>query len=441
MKVDVIMPQMGESIQEGTLTKWLKKVGETFFNDTATTEIYTDKVDAEIPAPAAGTLVEVKVEEGKTVEINTVVAIIETEAGEAAVAPQTGTAEPETASATAAPAAAPSPPSGSMPSAPPGAGPSGTSVAAAAPIPFKPRSEMTPDELRRHRSSPVVRKIAAEHGIDITTLRGTGLSGRVTKKDILEAVASGTAAPAPAVGTAAPALAAVPAFAADEQFRREPMSVMRRKIAEHMVLSRHTSAHVTTVFEIDFSQVESIRQRSGAEFLERHGVKLTYMPFIASSFKAYPVFNASIDGEDILYKKDINLGIAVALEWGLIVPVIRHAEDLSLSGVAKAIVSLAERARSKKLSPEDVQGGTFTVTNPGVFGGLFGTPIINQPQVAILGVGTVEKRPVVVNDAIAIHPMCYLALSFDHRLIDGATADQFMADLKGRLQAFDGSQV
>ena len=337
---------------------------------------------------------------------------------------------------------------------------------AIAPDSSKPRSEMTAEELRRTRSSPVVRKIAAEHGVDISSIQGTGISGRVTKRDILGSLESGLAvgpgrpasvagAPAPGVPAAAsmpPAWPAreppprqVPPATPGERFERVPMTVMRKRIAEHMVLSRRTSAHVTTVFEGDFSRVESIRREKGAAFLDRHGVKLTYVPFIAKavidSLHAFPLLNASIDGEDILYKKDINLGIAVALEWGLIVPVVRHADDLSLSGLAKGISALAERARNKKLSPDDVQGGTFTITNPGVFGGLFGTPIINQPQVAILGVGTVEKRPVVVGDAIAIHPMCYLALSFDHRLIDGAVADQFMADLKKRLHEFDGDQV
>jgi 2-oxoglutarate dehydrogenase E2 component (dihydrolipoamide succinyltransferase) len=301
----------------------------------------------------------------------------------------------------------------------------------------KPPSEMTAEELRRVRSSPVVRKIAAERGVDIARLHGTGIGGRVTKKDILAAVAS-----PPQAGPAPPA---APVFMPGEALTRVPMTVMRRTIAERMVQSRHTSAHVTTVFEVDFSRIEAIRREKGAAFLERHGLKLTYMPFVSTAvieaLKAFPVVNASVDGHDILYKKSINLGIAVALQWGLIVPVVHDAQDLSLAGLAKAVAVLAEKARTKKLMPEDVQGGTFSITNPGVFGSLFGTPIISQPQVAILCLGTVEKRPVVVADAIAIRPMCYLGLSFDHRIIDGAVADQFMAEVKRRLQEFDGGLV
>jgi pyruvate dehydrogenase E2 component (dihydrolipoamide acetyltransferase) len=463
MRVDVIMPQMGESIQEGTLTRWMKKIGEAVKRDEPLFEISTDKVDAEIPSPVAGRLAEVRTTEGTTVPINTIVAVIETEASVAiggdapAASSPAPAAAPAAASgaAAAAPAAASqqAPASGTRPATSPAAAASPAAVPA--PIPFKPRSEMTPEELRRTRSSPVVRKIAAEHGVDFTSIPGTGVSGRVTRADILAAIESGSARPAAAGGagrsggvaaSAAPAaMPHIPAFAAGERFVREPMTVMRRKIAEHMIASRRTSAHVTTVFEIDFNRIDGIRKEKGAAFLDRHGAKLTYMPFLAAavveSLKAFPILNSSIDGDDILYKKDINLGIAVALEWGLIVPVVKNAQDLSLAGIAKAIGSVAERARTKKLAPDDVQGGTFTITNPGIYGGLFGTPIISQPQVAILGVGTVEKRPVVVGDAIAIHPMCYLALSFDHRIIDGAVADQFMADLKRRLQEFDGSTV
>ena len=460
MKVDVIMPQMGESIQEGTLTRWMKKVGEAVKRDEPLFEISTDKVDAEIPSPVAGRLAEVRTTEGTTVPINTIVAVIETEASVSIG----GDAPAAAASASPAPAKAAAAISAAAASASPAPAKAATPVPAAAPvsapIPFKPRSEMTAEELRRTRSSPVVRKIAAEHGVDIASISGTGVSGRVTRNDILAAIDSGTARRASAGSmsgassgggagasrAAAPAiLPPMPAFSPGERFVREPMTVMRRKIAEHMIASRRTSAHVTTVFEIDFQRIDGIRRERGAAFLERNGAKLTYMPFLAAavveSLKAFPILNASIDGDDILYKKDINIGIAVALEWGLIVPVVKNAENLSLAGLAKAIGAVAERARTKKLAPDEVQGGTFTITNPGIYGGLFGTPIIPQPQVAILGVGTVEKRVVVVGDAIAIHPMCYLALSFDHRLIDGAVADQFMADMKRRLQEFDGTTV
>ena len=427
MKIDVIMPQMGESIQEGTITKWMKKTGEAVKRDETLFEISTDKVDAEIPSPGDGILAEIRVAEGATVEINTVVAVLETDAAAVAGAP------------VAAPAAGPSaavPAPGAPPAAAhPAASPAGAPPAA--PPAARPRSEMTAEELRRVRSSPVVRKIAAERGVDIARLQGTGIGGRVTKKDILAAIAS-----PPHAG---PPLPAAPVFMPGEALTRVPMTVMRRTIAERMVQSRHTSAHVTTVFEVDFSRIEAIRREKGAAFLERHGLKLTYMPFVSTAvieaLKAFPVVNASVDGHDILYKKSINLGIAVALEWGLIVPVVHDAQDLSLAGVAKAMATLAEKARAKKLMPEEVQGGTFSITNPGLFGSLFGTPIISQPQVAILCLGTIEKRPVVVADAIAIRPMCYLALSFDHRIIDGAIADQFMAEVKRRLQEFDGGLV
>ena len=486
MRVDVIMPQMGESIQEGTLTRWMKKAGETVKRDEPIFEISTDKVDAEIPAPAAGVLAEIKVTEGATVPINTVVAVIETEAQAGASAPKPaaeakpapGPAAPQAAAPPrpSAPAAAPSTPAPAAVAAqaaagkgerPPGvaadtrhatqgetrvagsaasAGPAAGLAPAASHLqgPLKPRSEMTPEELRRTRSSPVVRKIAAEHGVDIAALAGTGLSGRVTRKDILGALDSGLAIgpgrpAAPGAGLPPPG-APAPAILPGE---RTPMTTMRRKIAEHMVLSRRTSAHVTTVFEVDYARIDAIRREKGHDFQARNGVKLTYMPFIAraviEALRSWPILNASLDSNDVVTHRDVNLGIAVALDWGLIVPVVKSAQDLSLSGLAKAIGSLADRARNKKLSPDDVTGGTFTITNPGIFGGLFGTPIINQPQVAILGVGTVEKRVVVLEgDAIAVRPMGHLALSFDHRLIDGAVADQFMAELKKRLQTWDG---
>jgi len=475
MRVDVIMPQMGESIAEGTLTKWLKKLGEKVARDEPIFEISTDKVDAEIPAPAAGVLGEIKVQEGETVPVNTVVAFIETEAGAAAGAGSkasprsaaTPTPEPPAAKA-AAPAAAPA---AARPAAPAPAAPAPTAAAAAsrpssssgqgAPVPaaagpvaFPKAAAMTAsgagaDEIRRVRSSPVVRKMAQERGIDIARIAGTGAGGRVSKKDILQALESGVATVAGATAAGSRAAAAAPAlfpsavqapdYAAGERTSAVPMTAMRKKIAEHMVLSRRTSAHVTTVFEVDMQRTMRLRAQRRQAFEERHGVRLTVTPLVVKAavegLKAFPIVNASLDGDTIVYKKDINIGVAVALDWGLIVPVVKHAEDLSLSGIAKAVADLGERARAKKLHPEEVQGGTFTITNPGVFGSLFGTPIINQPQVAILGVGAIVKRPVVVDDAIAIHPMVYLALSFDHRLLDGAVADQFMSHVKETLEA------
>jgi 2-oxoglutarate dehydrogenase E2 component (dihydrolipoamide succinyltransferase) len=427
-KVDVIMPQMGESIAEGTITRWMKEVGDAVERDEPIFEISTDKVDAEIPAPTAGVLAEIKVQAGETVEVDTVVAVLETDkdaAVSAADAP--APAEPKAAAAPTEPAEAPavSPPAPVAPAA------TGTVVSL--------------EERRRTRSSPVVRKIAAERGIDIQTIQGTGIQGRVTKKDILGFIEAGGAS-AGSAGTAvasAPQLVAVPAAPlvyVGTPGKREPMSVMRKKIAEHMVHSIQTSAHVTTLFEIDLQNVARQRKEKGAEFLARNAVKLTYTPIIAAAtiaaLKDFPVLNASIDGDHVLYHQHVNLGIAVALDQGLIVPVIKGADEKNLVGLARSITDIAERARTKKLTPDEVQGGTFTITNPGIYGGLFGTPIINQPQVAILGVGGIEKRPVVVNDAIAIHTMCYLGLSFDHRLIDGAVADQFMANLKSRLENY-----
>ena len=470
MRVDVIMPQMGESIAEGTLTRWLKKPGDKVARDEPIFEISTDKVDAEIPSPAAGTLVEIKVQEGQTVPINVVVAQIETEAGAAAGA---GKAAAQPAAAKAAPAAPTSaakqpPPAAAKATAPAGGGSDGRDRAAqaeataapSAPASWAPgpsaageiprasslaASGATVDDLRRVRSSPVVRKIAQEHHVDISRLTGTGVSGRVTKKDILAAIEGGPAprgasadAPAPAAAAAPRSAAPAPVYAPGQRSSIVPMTAMRKKIAEHMIASRRTSAHVTTVFEVDMSRVMRLREEHKQAFQERHGVKLTPTPFMVraavEALKAFPEINASIEGDNIVYKKDMNIGIAVALDWGLIVPVLKHADDLSLSGIAKAVADLAERARTKKLTPDDVQGGTFTITNPGIFGSLFGTPIISQPQVAILGVGVIEKRVVVVQDAIGIRPMVFLALSFDHRLIDGAVADQFMAHIKATLE-------
>jgi 2-oxoglutarate dehydrogenase E2 component (dihydrolipoamide succinyltransferase) len=486
MPVDVIMPQMGESIQEGTLVKWLKKPGDTIGRDEPLFEISTDKVDAEIPSPAAGVLKEIKVKEGETVAIKTVVAVIDTEgkAGASAPAAEAPAAEapapaqeerpPESQAARGdgpRPASAPAPArtepgTPSRPTASPAAsGPTGGGGGLRTPAGGGGTQTATREgggtatlleERLRTKSSPVVRKIAAEHGVEISGLTGTGISGRVTKKDILGYIESGTApaaaapasttaAPAPAQAGAAEAPRAVPAFAPGERFERVPMTAMRRKIAEHMIMSRRTSAHVSTAFEIDMSRIAKIRAARKEAFQERHGVNLTFMPFIMKAtidaLMAFPTLNASIDGNDVLLKKDIHLGMAVALDWGLIVPVVKNAQDLSLAGLAKAVNDLANRARAKQLKPDEVAGGTFTITNPGVFGSLFGTPIISQPQVAILGVGTIEKRPVVIDDAIAIRTMAYFSISFDHRLIDGAVADQFMARIKKTLQEFDEANV
>jgi pyruvate dehydrogenase E2 component (dihydrolipoyllysine-residue acetyltransferase) len=462
MRVDVIMPQMGESIAEGTLTKWLKKPGEKVARDEPIFEISTDKVDAEIPSPAAGVLVEIKVNEGQTVPINTVVAFIETEAGAAATAGAATVGAPAAAKPAPQPAAPPA--ARPVPAAPAAPAPTAAASAPARPeAPVRPApapaafpgtargefpraaamtaSGATADEIRRVRSSPVVRRMAKEHGLDIARIAGTGVGGRVSRKDVVAALASGGGAAMAAAAAPAPfpSAAAAPAYAPGERVSVVPMTAMRRKIAEHMILSRRTSAHVTTVFEVDLHRTMQLRERARAAFEERHGVRLTVTPLMVraavEALKAFPVVNASLDGDNIVYKKDINVGVAVALDWGLIVPVVKRAEDLSLSGIAKAVTDLAERARNKKLSPNDVQGGTFTITNPGVFGSLFGTPIIPQPQVAIMGVGAIVKRVVVVDDAIAIHPMVYLALSFDHRLLDGAVADQFMSHIKKTLES------
>jgi 2-oxoglutarate dehydrogenase E2 component (dihydrolipoamide succinyltransferase) len=444
MSTEVVMPQMGESIAEGTITKWLKKVGERVERDEPLFEISTDKVDAEIPSPAAGTLTEVRFKEGDTVEVNTVVAVLDGDGS-----------GPSVKSVSAEPVAVEPPPP------PVEAKPEPTPPAPAPPA--KP-AEPTVEELRRTKSSPLVRKIAQEHNVDISKLEGTGLSGRVTKNDILSYIESGSPATAPAAPAAPrrpeapPAAPAAPSMPAELPApppprpqmgdRVEPMSVMRKKIAEHMVLSRRTSAHVTTVYEIDMTRVAKLREKHRDSFYERTGTKLTFMPFIFEALikglRKFPIFNAQVSGEQIIYKQDINLGMAVALDWGLIVPVIKRADDLSISGLARAANDLADRARTKQLKPDEVTGGTFTITNPGVFGGLFGTPIINQPQLAILGVGKIEKRPKVMtnsdgDDFLAIRWLCYFALSFDHRVIDGADAERFLAFVKEQLESGDFS--
>src|SRR5579863_1360303 len=438
MATDVVMPQMGESIAEGTIVRWIKSVGDPIDKDEPLFEISTDKVDAEIPAPGAGVLLEIKVKEGETVPVNSVVAVIgaagEQPIGRTAGAPGPGPTAKAAPAAPASPAPAPAPAS-----------------AAVEPAPGPPPAEPTTlADLRRTRSSPLVRTIAKAHGIDITALAGTGISGRVTKKDILAFVDSGGAAvattptkeptPMPPAPVTPPPIPAPPAFAPSESVRIEKMGVMRKKIAEHMVTSIHTSAHVYSAYEVDFGRIDAIRLEKKAAY-EAAGVKLTYTAFIAKAtvdtIRQFPFANASIDGENIVYKRDINLGIAVALDQGLIVPVIKSADERNMLGLCRAIQDLAHRARAKQLKPEDVQGGTFTITNPGIFGALFGLPIISQPQVAILGVGSIDKRVVVVNDMIAIRPMCCLTLGYDHRLIDGADAGRFLQALKDRLQDFD----
>jgi pyruvate dehydrogenase E2 component (dihydrolipoamide acetyltransferase) len=428
MATNVVMPQMGESIAEGTIVRWIKKVGDTVDRDEPLFEISTDKVDAEIPSPGAGVLTEIKVKEGETVPVNSVVAVIGGSGEKTAPEPQL-TQLPE-AVAGQPEAASRRPEAGSRE---PEAGSRPTPAADAA-------------TAGRQRSSPLVRRIAAEHDIDIGQINGTGISGRVTKNDILGFIET-----KPAARPAAPAgKGYVPAFKPGSRVEIVPMTIMRKKIAEHMVMSAHTSAHVYSVYEVDFHRLSQLRDKRKAEY-ERNGAKLSYTALIAKitvdAIRAFPFTNASIDGDSIVYKKDINLGIAVALDQGLIVPVIRNADEKNLLGLSRAIDDLAARARSKKLNPEEVQGGTFTLTNPGIFGALYGLPLINQPQVAILGVGAIEKRAVVVqaddnvgragSDAIAIHPTCHLSLGYDHRLIDGADAGRFLAWIKDRLENFD----
>ena len=473
MSTEVVMPQMGESIAEGTITKWLKQVGERVERDVPLFEISTDKVDAEIPSPAAGTLTEVRFKEGETVEVNTVVAVLDgaqggtakVEAAPVSVTPPPAAPAPpapEPVQAPPPPASQPTPPpQQATPPPPPVVQSKPVATPAAEPARSGDNGAATAEELRRTKSSPLVRKIAQEHGVDISKLEGTGLSGRVTKNDILSFIESGsTAAPAPprSAPAAAPAPAAVttpapelPAPAPPKPQagdRVEQMSVMRKKIAEHMVVSRRTSAHVTTVYEIDMTRVARLRDEHREEFYQRTGTKLTFMPFIFEAInkglRKFPIFNAQVNGDQIIYKQDINLGMAVALDWGLIVPVIKRADDLSISGLALAANDLADRARTKQLKPDEVTGGTFTITNPGVFGGLFGTPIINQPQLAILGVGKIEKRAKVMttpdgDDFIGIRWMAYFALSFDHRVIDGADAERFLAFVKEQLEGGDFS--
>jgi len=543
MATEVVMPQMGESIAEGTITKWLVKIGDKVERDQPLFEISTDKVDAEIPSPAAGVLLEIRNQEGETVPVNQVVATIG-EAGAAAGAAAAPSAPAQAAAPSApaqaaapsapaqaaAPAAkpaeppAPAPAQASAPASPPQpaaaapekpAAPAAPQAEAAAreetsregaaggasgprrvpsPAPSAPaaagadaaeeqedvrrdegdsdlaresdREELSEGERLRRFSSPLVRSIAAKEGVDLQEVAGTGAQGRVTKGDILSFLEQRRTAPAPARPAAVPAPPAaaaspapapagapqplrptggffVPAYVEGEDVEIEPMSKIRQITAAHMVYSKATSAHVTTIFDLDMSRIARIRARAKDKFARQEGTKLTFMPFIfkavVNGLKAHRKLNAAIDGTNIVYKKNINLGMAVDLGHGLIVPVIKHADHLNLIGLAKAANDLAERARGKKLKPEEVQGGTFTITNPGVFGSLFGTPIINQPQVAILGVGAIEKRPVVIedadgNDSLSIRTRCYFGITYDHRLVDGADADRFMVDLKKTLE-------
>ena len=470
MAVEVIMPQMGESIFEGTITKWLKKPGDVIERDEPLFEISTDKVDAEIPSPAAGVLKEIKVEEGKTVPIQTVVALIDAPGAQPAAAK----AESRPAQAAAKPAAATQggalPPQASQRAeqrraAAPPPPPASESPAAAASESLAPEAappEETEEETitsdgRRIRSSPLVRRLARENRIDLGTIHGTGAGGRISKKDVLDAIATGQhpTAQLPQAAASSGGPAAVPRPALETALPREriyfgryevqPMSVMRQRIAEHMVLSKRLSPHVYSIDEADMTRIAHVREAARAEFEQKHQMKLTFMPFFVracvDALRDFPTVNASVEGTSVVLHGEINIGIAVALDWGLIVPVLKHAEEKNFLGLQRGINDLAERARAKKLKPEDVQESTFSITNPGTFGGLMGLPIINQPNVAILGIGAIQKRPVVIDDAIAIRSMVYLTLSYDHRVVDGATAHQFMRRVKERLETWSEAVV
>jgi len=466
MATDIVMPQMGESIFEGTITKWLKKPGDKVERDEPLFEISTDKVDAEIPSPSAGVLKEIKVGEGKTVPIQTVVGTIDSVDGAAAAAPAKAAAPAATAKA--APQAA------KTAAAPP---PASKQASSAAP----PQPATSAREGARIHSSPLVRRMAKEHGIDLASVPGTGQGGRISKQDIEAYISGGTASspadqrarqtepseadvytqpvatqsapPAPALR--APQAPPPPATAGGQHhvafesavprermyfgnYEVQPMSIMRQRIAEHMIASKHVSPHVYSVDEIDMSKVAALRAKSKDEFEKRYETKLTFMPFFVKAavagLRAFPTMNASLDGTNVILHKEINVGIAVALDWGLLVPVIKNADEKNVLGIQRNLNDLAERARTKKLKPEEVQEGTFSITNPGVFGGLFGLPVISQPNVGILGLVMIEKRPVVINDSIAIRSMCYVTLSYDHRVVDGAIAHQFLHKVKETLE-------
>jgi pyruvate dehydrogenase E2 component (dihydrolipoamide acetyltransferase) len=471
MATDIVMPQMGESIFEGTITKWLKKPGDKVERDEPLFEISTDKVDAEIPSPSAGVLKEIKVGEGKTVPIQTVVGVIDSDGAAAAPAPAKAAA-PAPAKAEAAKPAAPAPQAAKPAAAPPPA-------QKPAPAPQPQAAAPARDGARIH-SSPLVRRMAKEHGIDLASVAGTGQGGRISKQDIEAYIAGGNAGtgtdqyakqtePAeadvyaqPAQQYAPPAQAPRPAQAPPPpattggqhhvafesavprermyfgNYEVQPMSVMRQRIAEHMIASKHVSPHVYSVDEIDMSKVAALRAKAKDEFEKRYETKLTFMPFFVKAavagLRAFPTMNASLDGTNVVLHKEINVGIAVALDWGLIVPVIKSADEKNILGIQRNLNDLAERARGKKLKPDEVQESTFSITNPGVFGGLFGLPVISQPNVGILGLGAIEKRPVVINDSIAIRSMCYITLSYDHRVVDGAIAHQFLHKVKETLE-------
>ena len=471
MAVDIVMPQMGESIFEGTITKWLKKPGDKVERDEPLFEISTDKVDAEIPSPSAGVLKEIKVGEGKTVPIQTVVGVIDAAGGAAQAA------APAPAPAKAAEPAKPAAPAPAAQIAKPATAPPPPPQAA------KPAAQAAPSrEGARIHSSPLVRRMAKEHGIDLTAVQGTGAGGRISKQDIEAHLAGGGSAAAPAEAEVYTQQAPAPSYSAPPpppppqrqappqapppastggqhhvafetavprermyfgNYEVQPMSIMRQRIAEHMIASKHVSPHVYSVDEIDMTKVAAIRAKSRAEFEQRYETKLTYMPFFVKAavagLRAYPTMNASLDGTNVVLHKEINIGMAVALDWGLIVPVIKNADEKNVLGIQRNLNDLAERARSKKLKPEEVQESTFSITNPGVFGGLFGLPVISQPNVGILGLGTIEKRPVVIDDAIAIRSMCYITLSYDHRVVDGAIAHQFLHKVKDTLENWSES--
>jgi pyruvate dehydrogenase E2 component (dihydrolipoamide acetyltransferase) len=413
MPTDVVMPQMGESIFEGTITKWLKKPGDKVQRDEPLFEISTDKVDAEIPAPTSGTLQEIKVSEGNTVQVNTVVGVI----GDGSGAPPSAPAK----------AAAPAP-----------AAPASAKKEALAPLPAS-ATAREDEEDSDVRSSPLVRKLAREHNVDLARVSGTGTGGRVTKQDVLDFVEHRTAAPI-AAPASRPASAPAPAVIPGDLV---PMSQMRKIIAQRMIESRRTSAHVHCMFEVDITRIGNLRNKLKNGFEQRHGTRLTFMPFFVRAaiiaLQQYPTVNSSLEGDSVRYHKHVNAGIAVALDWGLIVPVLKSADELNFLGLQRGITDLGERARSKKLMPADVEGATFTITNPGQFGAVFGLPIINQPNVAIMGVGGITKQPMVITDkdgadSIAIRSVVHLTLGYDHRIVDGALADQFMAVVKKTLE-------
>jgi pyruvate dehydrogenase E2 component (dihydrolipoamide acetyltransferase) len=435
MAVEVVMPQMGESIFEGTVTKWLKKPGDRVERDEPLFEISTDKVDAEIQSPAAGVLKEIKVQEGQTVPIRTVVALIDDGGGTTAP----GGTESKPAGTPAAPQSSAAPPPA----------PSAT-----------PRSLAPAAEEDSGHISPLVRRLARESHVDLSAVRGTGAGGRITKQDVLAAAAAGAAAPSPAatrppVSPAQSGFAAVPRAVPHVplesavpreriyfgRYEVQPMSVMRQRIAEHMVLSKLVSPHVYSFDEADMSRIIGVREGAKDEFEKRHGTKLTFMPFFVracvQALRSFPTVNASVDGNSIVLHNDINIGIAVALDNGLIVPVLKHADEKNFVDLQRGVTDLAERARSKKLHPDEVHESTFSITNPGVFGGLMGLPIINQPNVAILAIGAIQKRPVAVDDAVAVRSMVYLTLSYDHRVVDGAVAHQFMGRVKQQLESWE----